>query len=1161
MSTSRILSSVLSVLLILATSAWGTGWFDQPTGPVPGKFIVKLSRSADPDEAGRALERSGEFRRAFKLIPGQHLIGADQWERFYVFRTDNHSLSSDDVANLVGRGNVEYVEQDHYIEWYELPDDPLFEHQWYLLNTGQDYFGVERIPGIFNDELVLKSGTPGADIRMIEYYAEPPPEHTQVVVAIVDTGVDPEHPELQGQFWNNPDEIPDNGIDDDHNGYIDDVIGYDFAGDDGVSSDNYPNDLHGHGTHCAGIVAARADGVGVVGVAPNARIMAVSCYPGGTVERMAEGVIYAASSGADIINGSWGSPSPSILLEEAMKFARANNVFVSLAAGNDGTSHPGYPAAYDSSFVVAASNSDGYMTNWTTWGPYVDVVAPGEDILSLRADGTDMYGRWPGLEPGVHIIGEDSLYYLSDGTSMSAPVVCGAAALILAIRPDMTVFEVENTLCMSATDMVDPFNRGDNLPGPDSLSGYGQINVDAALALLSPEGLTFLEPVKMQRYTDDVIIKVKPTGGYEGSWSLDFSLTSDPFEWRFLAAGKELPRDSVLAVFRRRSVAGPVYLRLTDKNYVTTVTSFLYVRKSLVRISSPVKNQEAKYNIAIYGTACGPDFDSVVFAYSREGQTVPVWSSTAEFYDTLVYVWSCSDVGTGPCALSLTGYFGPEQISDEVDINILSGFMSGWPQRLPGEPGTTPISADMNHDGTREIIAATSAGLCVFHPDGSMLDGFPAVPEVDIRCVPAVYDTDRDGEDEIICTNRDGLHVFNYDGTYADGFPQACSTGSVCYSGLTHPNPVVAKLGLAEDSAILFTGIRGRTLAYEFNGDSYFYSLQGLFSQCDSSLAGPFGGGYGATATSADINADGLFEVLSVRMSSVAPYLGLAIWDGRTGQPAYDPADPVINRMRSPTGMTLADLNGDGTPETITCSFPEIDPYCPATIDVKTNGVQDLPGWPRQLPETFNSIWIGMYPIAADLDLDGVPEILCVFISFYESRLYIFQADGSTYNQLPEHADGIAYYHLSALSMPTVADLTGDEYPEIIMRSGFFIPGIVPEQVHILDYRAQPIAGSPLKTTLEENCEGWYEYLPYVDDVDGDNMVELLIYSENNDLLIWDFDALYDGTNRGRFLQDNLNSNYLLLASPTPISDNYAQPELPAISGQTDNAGKEGPGK
>jgi subtilisin family serine protease len=241
-----------------------------------------------------------------------------------------------------------------------------------------------------------------------------------VTVAIIDSGTDLTHPDLAPNLWTNPGEIPGNGIDDDGNGYVDDVHGYDFVDGDGT-----PQDLNGHGTHVAGIVGARGgNGVGGSGVAWRARLMTVRVLDAqarGTTTAVAQGIRYAVDNGARIVNLSLAGPSSTPDLEAAVQYAQARGVLIVAAAGNDGadlTTAPTYPAAYgeDNVLGVAATTRDGGLSSVSDYGPGADIAAPGEEILSTALGGG---------------------YEWRTGTSMAAPEVAGALVLLAAARPDL----------------------------------------------------------------------------------------------------------------------------------------------------------------------------------------------------------------------------------------------------------------------------------------------------------------------------------------------------------------------------------------------------------------------------------------------------------------------------------------------------------------------------------------------------------------------------------------------------------------------------------------------------------------------------------------------------------------------------------------------------
>jgi hypothetical protein len=322
--------------------------------------------------------------------------------------------------------------------------EPLFVDQWGLLNTGQS------------------GGMIDADVDALEAWTVT--EGRGAIVAVLDTGIDANHPDLSTQLWNNSGETPGNGIDDDGNGYVDDTWGWDF-----VSHDNNPDDGFYHGTFVAGIIGAAVNGYGMAGLAPNSRLMSVrvcstSCFDSDTIA----GLDYAVSNGARVANLSFGATGAfgSIALEEAVRLAGEAGLLVVAASGNvpelpgrDNDIAPVYPASFpfDSVVAVAATDHTDALSSFSHYGSTsVDLGAPGEGILStvpLWFDPVD-----------DHVLG--------DGTSFAAPFVSGAAALALSINPCLTPGELRNVL-LSGTDPVG------SLAGK-TVSG-GRLNADRAV--------------------------------------------------------------------------------------------------------------------------------------------------------------------------------------------------------------------------------------------------------------------------------------------------------------------------------------------------------------------------------------------------------------------------------------------------------------------------------------------------------------------------------------------------------------------------------------------------------------------------------------------------------------------------------------------------------
>lgn len=255
-----------------------------------------------------------------------------------------------------------------------------------------------------------------------------------IVVAVIDTGVDYHHSDLDGNIWVNSDEIAGNGIDDDGNSYIDDVRGWDF-----VDNDSDPMDTDNHGTHVAGIIAAENNGTGITGVAYNAQIMPVRVLGpnGGLQTDISAGIRYAVDNGANVINLSLAGNYTSEIESAAIQYAAENGVVVVMAASNDGDPQPDYPGYYATDWGIAVGAVDNTNTmadfsNQAGTTPLDYVVAPGVDILSTI---------------------RDDFYQAFNGTSMAAPHVAGVAALILNANSSLTPTQVEDIITATANPL------------------------------------------------------------------------------------------------------------------------------------------------------------------------------------------------------------------------------------------------------------------------------------------------------------------------------------------------------------------------------------------------------------------------------------------------------------------------------------------------------------------------------------------------------------------------------------------------------------------------------------------------------------------------------------------------------------------------------------
>ncbi len=349
------------------------------------------------------------------------------------------------VTRLTGAPGVLYAEPAYPVRAADVPADALFERQ-------QPYLSAVRAPEAWE----VETGNPG------------------IVVAVLDTGVDITHPDLAGRIWSNPNDAVANGIDDDTNGCIDDAHGCAVVltsdGECAIAIDGNIADDAGHGTFVAGIIAANADGHGIVGVARGATIMPVKvldCQGRGTSVELAQGIVYAAENGARVINISLGGNVDSFFVQEALRIAHDDyGVVIVAASGNSGEAGVTYPARYPNVIAVGAASAGdpGKRATFSAYGPEVDVVAVGEGVIGTMAAAF--------CDEFLRCLNEDG-YAEADGTSFSAPQVSGLVALILSRRP-LTTPDGMLLILKATADKVPPGGQPD-------WAGAGRINMLNAL--------------------------------------------------------------------------------------------------------------------------------------------------------------------------------------------------------------------------------------------------------------------------------------------------------------------------------------------------------------------------------------------------------------------------------------------------------------------------------------------------------------------------------------------------------------------------------------------------------------------------------------------------------------------------------------------------------
>jgi len=345
-------------------------------------------------------------------------------QRTYLLEFSDVTHTEELLRKLQGMKHMEYAERVPVDKTCLTPNDPSYGSQWGLstINASQawNYFS---------------SGS-------------------NVVIAIVDDAVERTHADLSPNLWVNSGEIAGNGIDDDNNGYVDDINGFDVGSND--NNPNPPSSGYDHGTHVAGIASARSNnGTGVASIGYSCKLMCVKATSSATaVTNGYDGIVYAAASGADIINCSWGGPTFTTTGQNVVNYAASQGCILIAAAGNDNVSSIFYPAGFNNVISVAATSSNNTKASFSNYGSWIDVSAPGNNIYSTTINNT--YGN-------------------KSGTSMASPMVAGLAGLMKSLNPGMPNGDLINCLLTTAANI--------NAQNPSFIGQLGSGRIDAAAAM------------------------------------------------------------------------------------------------------------------------------------------------------------------------------------------------------------------------------------------------------------------------------------------------------------------------------------------------------------------------------------------------------------------------------------------------------------------------------------------------------------------------------------------------------------------------------------------------------------------------------------------------------------------------------------------------------
>jgi subtilisin family serine protease len=958
--------------------------------------IVRLKKTGLTDIQIATLTREKFTRRASRM---RGAFQPPEISRTYVLELDEGLTNAlpQILAGLRADSGVESAEQEHLYSANLTTNDPYLSSSGSWGQPYPDLWGIQKVdaPAAWNTNT-------GAG----------------VIVAVVDTGIDYNHPDIASNVWINKGEIPNNGIDDDHNGYIDDVRGWDFIGatyTDPQQSNN-PIDGNGHGTHVAGTIAAVGNnGIGVVGVAWNAQVMAVKGLDNsgtGIDSTLGPAILYAANNGADIISASWGSTSYSATIADAITYAYDLGAVIVVAAGNNSEDALNfYPAALPNVITVAASDPYDNLASFSNYGSKIDVAAPGVDILSLQAAGTALGAV---VSPG---------YMRLSGTSMATPHVSGLAALILSQNATYSNEDVRQVLRVSATD-VGP-------PGYDLSFGYGRINAQAALAVTGVLEAKITSPTDGATAQGVITISGLALGTNFSHYVLEYGAGTLPTTWTTIQTSTT-PTSGTLGVLNSSSLTNITsVLRLTVYNtsgqaFVDRVqfVSQTVAIQSPVPPAAPTSSTTFKTGVAIQvvGTAATGGFQNFQVSWAPGLDPSSGWQTTGitlvgaggyPISNSLLASWDTSSItAAGYYTIRLTVNTSGTSLNALTMVYLEPDLLSSnWPQFLSqGTYFSAGVVPAYNVDGSIRLVAESPG------TGGSLGEVWILKPSISPTPLPmlgygsfqqpAVADLDGISGDEAAVADSNGIEIFARDNI---------SSSLTSNTTLDYTRSQIVAENLAGDSeyeTIAMGSNYNTQLAYlsAWRPNGALLSSNFPIQIPDQNPVNSF---YNrARFLVGDVNGDGNKDiVVQEGLSPTTFTLGLFANDGSPESWSV----PVLTG--TPQAMAAADLDNNGELETILVAYSGSQ----ATLHVFQPNGTERAGWPLVLPNPDPNSQ--SFLAVGDLNQDGNKEI----VYSHETYLYVFQANGTIFpGAWPLQAASPGYASV------VIGDVNGDGLPEIV---------------------------------------------------------------------------------------------------------------------------------
>jgi alpha-tubulin suppressor-like RCC1 family protein/subtilisin family serine protease len=1041
-----------------------------------GELLVKFKPAVS-----ESAKRSKHLRHKTELLRDHKSL------RMHKLRLSKGTSVAATLAAYRADPDVEYAEPNYIVTIQNTPNDPQFSKLW----------GLAKISAPSAWDISTGDGSP--------------------VVAILDTGIDYHHADLAANLWINQAELNGQpGTDNDGNGYLNDVYGY-----NAVDNNGDPRDDNAHGTHVAGIIgAAGNNALGVTGVAWDVRLLAckiADANGSGTIDDAIECLQYVKTlkqRGVNIVatNNSWGTSDYSQALYDAIQDQK--DILLIATAGNDNSKAPHYPASYDLPNIISVAASDetdarAYFSNYGQWG--VDIAAPGTNILSTHPGDT---------------------YTTLSGTSMATPYVSGLAALLKSQDASRTTPVLKN-LILAGGDQLASFAdltaTGRRINAYRSLSCtdsplFAPMHLPTAPQAGLPQTLSALS-INCGAAVGPVSVTLPGGGSIQ---LLDDGNAPDQVAGDGIFSGTWIPAAGASTAL---SFSSPLGSRtVASPPLVMGDLPALSVGAQQLPDSVTSASSDAPFSQSFPASGGMPPL-----SWSLTQGTLPYGltlnSQTGEISGTT------AAAGIFPITLQVMDSLGAKD-TRQWTLLFNKGLRPGWPQELLyrsswGSRSFAPIVADLDGDGKDEIIVSDIRVLYVISPDGSRKSVTLPGPV----STPTVADLDGDGQQEILVsvqeylTDTNSIYAFHADLTPVAGFPAG---GYPTYNGGPGDvsSPVVVDFN--GDGQLKIAVVASPNNGHDPNFGKSFLILVDSAGQMASGWPQSFGR-YDPFVFAdvppavGDLYRDGKKELVLPNLDGFLRVFGE---DGTLlKQWQFDPGCLRVS------GAVLADMDGDGYLDVIV-QYQNADN--PNVIKVFDRNGTLLPGWPKILATSSLATLSSVDPIVADINGDGLLEIISVAGNL-SNEVHVLSGYGSELAGWPvvlqvDTQGGVLR------GTPVVADIDGDGKQEILFAtSDFSYNG----RLLALDPNGRMLAGFPKNSTPGASLLSGAA----IGDLDGNGKLDLVVKSEDGSLWVWEMPQDGGGSPRQwpMFHNDPQHSN-AWLGNLTPASFDFGTVWLGAAS-------------